>query len=270
MPVPPRLPPTPQQEARFPDLVGEVAIVTGVAGNIGTGIARCLARQGMRVVLVDHPGKEREGRAFADELTAAGHAVLWVAGDLTTATGAAAVFAATLGRFAAVHVLVNNAAMLGSKSFLDVDEADWSQSCEGNLRIIYHLSLISARWMAANGGGRIVHISSVGGARAHYGMAGYDAYKGGLDALTRAMACDLGAHGIRVNAVAPGVMAGRDRSTPQPVGFTPIARATTGGEIGLAVAFLASASAACITGQVLTIDGGMTAQLHPPYGTTIH
>ncbi len=119
--------------------------------------------------------------------------------------------------------------------------------------------------MAQQAGGCIIHISSVGGLRAHRRLAGYDASKGAIDALTRSMAVDLAPHGIRVNAVAPGAIQTRPgRQDRRPAEGIPLGRLGQPEEIGEAVAFLASGAAAYITGQVVYVDGGLTVQLTPP------
>jgi 3-oxoacyl-[acyl-carrier protein] reductase len=137
--------------------------------------------------------------------------------------------------------------------------------------MVYGLSYLVARHMAEAGGGCIIHISSVGGLRSHRGKAGYDASKGALDALTRSMAVDLAPYGIRVNAVAPGATLNRDPAPPhyarwveQSKAGIPLGRLATPEDIAAAVAFIASDAGAYITGQVIYVDGGLTAQLTPP------
>ena len=114
--------------------------------------------------------------------------------------------------------------------------------------------------MKDHGGGCIINISSAGGLRAHRGLAGYDASKGAIDSLTRSMALDLAPLGIRVNAVAPGQI----RNVPREAGGIPLGRSGTPEDVAAMVAFLASDAAAYITGQVIYVDGGLTAQLSPP------
>ena len=254
--------------AHFPDLAGKVAIVTGASRGIGCGIARVLGEQGMKLVLTARSAKA--GQVFATELTSSGVDCLSVTADLSTPEGAERVFREALERFGRVHLLVNNAAQLRSAPFLELTEDVYRGSFENNVRMVYGLSFLVAQHMAEAGGGVIVHMSSVGGLRAHRGLAGYDASKGAIDALTRSMALDLAPHGIRVNAVAPGAMQTRpvtletaervkERGKPIPLGRVGAPR-----DIGLAVAFLASEAASYITGQVLCVDGGVTVQLSPP------
>jgi 3-oxoacyl-[acyl-carrier protein] reductase len=245
--------------ARFPDLAGRVAIVTGASRGIGVGIAEFLGRQGMRLALC---ARSREaGEAVAASLTSQGVDCLWITVDIATAEGASSVYEQTLAHFQTIDLLVNNGAYRDSKTFLKMDEQVYRDSFEGNMRMIYEMSLPVARHMAEHQGGNIIHISSVGGLRAHRGLAGYDASKGAIDALTRSMALDLGPRGIRVNAVAPGQIRGQAFHKLDGVA---LGRAGTPEDVGAAVAFLASDAAAYMTGQVIYVDGGLTAQLTPP------
>ena len=251
--------PRPIVSAAFPDLAEKVAVVTGASRGIGAGIAEFLGRQRMKLVLA---ARSREmGEAVAAKLSAEGVQCVWVTADVATADGAQRVFDEAVQRFAAIHLLVNNAAMLHSKSILKLDEETYHATFERNVRMVYELSVRVAPYMVANGGGNIINVSSVGGLRAHRGLAGYDASKGAIDALTRSMALDLAPHGIRVNAVAPGQTRSGEVRKLEGV---PLGRSGTPLDIAAAVAFLASDAAAYITGQVLYIDGGLTAQLSPP------
>jgi len=259
---------TSRPAAQFPDLAGKVAIVTGTSRGLGCGIAEVLGEQGMKLTLSARSAEE--GQAFTQKLTGAGVDSLWVAADLATPEGALRVYEAAIERFGRIHLLVNNAAHLPSAHFLQLDEDMYRKSFEANVRVVYGLSLHVARHMAEAGGGSIIHLSSVGGLRAHRNLAGYDASKGAIDALTRSMALDLAPFGIRVNAVAPGAMRNRPdrpedtRWAKKHAALIPLNRRGTGRDVGYAVAFLASEAASYVTGQVLYVDGGVTAQLSPP------
>lgn len=254
--------------ATWPDLAGKAAIITGASRGIGCGIADVLGRQGMRLALAARSAEK--GEAFAADLRAKGVDATFTAADLATPEGARCVFDAALARLGRIDLLVNNAAHLHSRPILELDEAEYRQSFEGNVRMVYGLSLLAARHMAEAGGGVIINISSVGGLRAHRGLAGYDASKGAIDALTRSMALDLAPRGIRVNAVAPGLtLKGPVRpewaeKVQRAVSGIPLGRGGTPEDVGAAVAFLASDAGSYITGQVLYVDGGLTAQLTPP------
>lgn len=258
----------PAVSATFPNLAGKTAIVSGASRGIGCGIAAVLGRQGMHLALCARTADL--GEVFAAGLRSKGVDAHFVAADLSTPEGARCVFDGAVERFGRIHLLVNNAAHLRSWPILELDEEKYRRSFEGNVRMVYGLSYLAARHMAASGGGIIINISSVGGLRAHRGLAGYDASKGAIDALTRSMALDLAPHGIRVNGVAPGLtVAGpvrpdrAERLKGQEAGI-PLGRTGTPEDIGAAVAFLASDAGSYITGQTLYVDGGMTAQLTPP------
>ena len=259
--------------ARFPDLDGKVAIVTGTTRGMGCGIAYVLGKQGMKVMLTGLPGED--GEAFFTKLAAAGVECHWAAADLSTPEGAQAVFDAAVERFERIDLLVNNACYLRSSNFLDLDEELFHNSCERNIRIVYGISFLVAHHMADAGGGCIVNISSVGGLRAHHSNCGYDAGKGAVDSFTRTMAIDLAPRGIRVNGVGPGAINShpdqgnrRESYKKRSRGLIPLDRLGENEDIGAAVAFLASDAASYITGQTLYVDGGLTAQLHPPRGYT--
>jgi NAD(P)-dependent dehydrogenase (short-subunit alcohol dehydrogenase family) len=260
-----------RSEARFPSLAGRSAIVTGASRGIGIGIAEVLGQQEMKLTLAARSADLLE--EVGERLRSGGAECQWLAADLATADGARAALGAAIEQYGGVDLLVNNAASLHSRAFQELDEETYRTSFELNVRIVYEISLPAARHMAEAGrGGSIVNISSVGGLRAHRRNAGYDASKGAVDALTRCMAVDLAPSGVRVNAVAPGATWGR-WYTDRPQGAESFARRSKGIplgrlacplEIGAAVAFLASDAASYITGQVLYVDGGLTAQLTPP------
>ncbi len=255
--------------ARHPELADRVAVVTGAAKGIGQGIASRLARERMRVVVADV-----DGEALAetvDGLSQLGASALAVEGDLSRGDGIDELFRASLDGFGTVDVLVNNAADLERRHVLDDHVELLDLQLASNIRGPYLCSQRAAVVMAGNGGGSIVNISSVGAARAHHRGVPYDVTKGAVNAMTLAMAIDLGHHGIRVNAIAPGVT--RTYRTEPHVGTAtyratesriPLRRFGTVDDIAAAVAFLASDESSYITGQVIHVDGGITAQLSPP------
>lgn len=255
--------------ARFPDLEGKSAIVTGASRGIGLAISEFLGRQGMKVTMVSRSAEK--GEAITADLQAAGIDCQWVTADLAKLDEARTVMESAVGCFGAVDLLVNNAAWKGSKPFLDLEPDIYAASFEDNVRIVYGLSRQVARHMVDRGaGGSIVHMSSVGGQRAHWGTVGYDASKGAIESLNRAMAIELAATNVRVNAVAPGWTPPRstfDKAPERVVGkskLIPMGRPGTCEDVAALVAFLGSDAAAYITGQVIYVDGGLMAQLAPP------
>jgi 3-oxoacyl-[acyl-carrier protein] reductase len=253
---------------RYPELIDQVAVVTGAAQGIGQGIAVRLAREGMRVVIADKNQPLLESTAA--ELRQVGATVLAFLGDLSQSEAIQQLFQQTTETFKTVHLLVNNAADLERKRFLDEPESILDLQLANNIRGPYLCSVQAAEIMRAAAGGSIIHISSVGALQAHHRGLPYDATKGAINALTRAMAIDLAEYNIRVNAVGPGVTRtyrtpAEDHPTVQAItNRIPLHRFGTVSDIGSLVAFLASSEASYITGQIVYIDGGITAQLSPP------
>ncbi|HUV89435.1 MAG TPA: glucose 1-dehydrogenase [Anaerolineae bacterium] len=251
----------------YPELAGQVAIVTGSSRGIGKGIALRLAREEMRIVVNGRTPKTVE--ATAAELARLGAEVLAVAADLSRTEDLNRLFDETVRTFGTVDLLVNNAANLLRVHFFEVDEALLDDELASNVKAPYMCSYRAAQIMRDAGGGNIVHISSVGGLRAHWPGLPYDVTKGAIDAMTRAMALELAPFGIRVNAVAPGATRTERVSVPDPPHMQqttrriPLGRLGLPLEIGGVVAFLASPEAGYITGQVIYVDGGLTAQLTP-------
>lgn len=252
----------------YPELKGQVAIVTGAAQGIGQGIAVRLAREGMHVVMGD---KDTEKLATTtSSLRRLGATILEFVGDLSQSGMIHQLFDQTLNTFDGIHLLVNNAADIQRKRLLDEHESLLDHQLATNIRGPYLCSYRAAKWMQANGGGNIIHISSVGALRAHEMGLPYDVTKGAINAMTRAMAIDLGEYNIRVNAIAPGVThtyrwsAADHPSIQNVVERIPLRRFGMVSDIGALAAFLASTEASYITGQIIYVDGGITAQLSPP------
>lgn len=253
---------------RYPELKGKVAVVTGGAKGIGLGIALRLAREGMRIVIGDIDAESLASTSAS--LKQLGACVLAIEGDLSQSDAIRHLFEETRETFGSVDLLINNAANLDRYRLLDEHEDLLELQMATNVRGPYLCSFQAARIMRETGGGNIIHISSVGGLRAHWRGFPYDVTKGAIDAMTRAMAIDLAEYNIRVNAIGPG--ATRTKRTPpdeHPViqemsGRIPLGRFGLVSEISSVVSFLASSEASYITGQIIYVDGGITAQLSPP------
>jgi NAD(P)-dependent dehydrogenase (short-subunit alcohol dehydrogenase family) len=247
--------------ARYPELRGRVAVVTGAAAGIGQGIAVRLAVEGMHVVLADINESALEAtHAFFE---GAGLSGLPVLGDVTEISAIDSLFNKTVTTFGSVDLLVNNAADLQRKSVLEPHDDVLDLQIGTNIRGPYICSQRAASIMSGTGGS-IVNISSVGAVRAHHDGLPYDMTKGAIDAMTRAMAVDLGPSGVRVNAIAPGVtLTYRTSQAGNGDERIPLRRFGTVDDIGAMVAFLASGEAAYVTGQVMYVDGGITSQLSP-------
>ena len=248
-------------------LEGQVAIVTGAGGGIGSAVARRLAAEGAAVVVDDL--RADRAHAVATAIESEGGRALSHAADVSRADEVDGLFDAALDAFGDVTILVNNAGLIGQTChLLDSDEAWWDRLMAVNLRSVYLCSVRAARIMAERAGGAIVSSSSGGGTRAHRGEAAYDASKGGIEAATRAFALDLAPYGIRVNAVSPGSI-NVAPDVPEDVlrsrgAGVPLGRVGVPDDLAAAYAFLASPEAAYITGVVLAVDGGMLAQQRSP------
>lgn len=253
---------------RYPELKGQVAVVTGGAKGIGRGIVLRLAREGMRVVIAD---KDEESldltMDFLRKLDTANYAFL---GDISQVEVIKQLIEETIDKYAGVNLLINNAANLDCFRLLDEKEDILDLQLATNIRGPYLCSAQAAKFMSRAGGGTIINISSVGGLRAHWIGLPYDVTKGAVDTMTRAMAIDLAEYNIRVNAIAPGAIRTwrtspeDDPAVQEMSARIPLRRFGLISEISSVVAFLASSEASYVTGQVIYVDGGITSQLAPP------
>jgi NAD(P)-dependent dehydrogenase (short-subunit alcohol dehydrogenase family) len=253
--------------ARYPELKGQVAIVTGSSKGIGKSIAMRLVREGMKVVINARTALAVE--ATAQELSQLGGEVLAVTADVGQKEGSERLMTETLKAFGTIDLLVNNAADLRRKPFFTIDEDLWAGELAANLTGPFRLSQQVARILKDKGRGSIIHISTVGGLRAHHPGLPYDATKAAMDAMTRVMGIELAESGVRVNGIAPGAIYTENRlplDHPRmrtQAQLIPQRRLGLPLEIAAVVAFLASDDASYIIGQTLYVDGGITSQLSP-------
>lgn len=240
----------------------KVVLVTGAAGGIGQSIAKRFAESGARVIVndVDAPAAD----AVTNSITENGGTAMSAIADVSNSEQVAAMVDAAMAEHGRIDVLVNNAGLVSPMlHFFEADEAWWRKIIDVNLTGHFIVSHPIARIMAKQGGGNIINMSSGGATRAHRAFTAYDATKGGIEALTRAMALDLGPYNIRVNALMPGSIdtSGLDLDQRKLRGENvPLGRIGEPIDMTGAALFLASDDAAYITGDIIKVDGGMLAQ----------
>ena len=248
-------------------LAGKVAVVTGSGRGIGRAIAIRYAREGAKVVVCDIDGDN--ANAVAEEIKAEGNEAIAVRTDVSQPDQVDALVAHTVETFGGLHVMLCNAGKVRDavKHVLEADIEHFDSVVAANLRGHYLCAVAAAHHMARNGGGVIITTSSGGATRAHRGMTAYDASKGGIEALTRALALDLAPYAIRVCCLVPGFIAPDD--APQEAlaksGATvPLQRAGASEDMAGPAVFLASDDAAYVTGSKVVVDGGVLFQQRSP------
>ncbi len=244
------------------NLEGMTALVTGASGGIGSSIAYALARQGARVALSGSNSSKL--RSFREELNdKVGGDHVEITCDLSNTTQVEELVPATLDTFGKLDILVNNAGITRDNLTMRMKDEEWEQVIRINLEAAFRLMRASAKPMMKARFGRIVTITSVVGATGNPGQANYAAAKGGLTAMSKALAQELASRGITVNCVAPGFIRTAmtdklpDAQKEALNARIPMGRMGEGEDIGAAVAYLASKEAGYVTGQTLHVNGGM-------------
>jgi 3-oxoacyl-[acyl-carrier protein] reductase len=235
------------------------ALVTGASGDLGQAIARTLADSGLHVVL--HANSRLEvAQTIADEIIAAGGSAEAVAFNITDREATASACARLL-EAGPIQVLVNNAGTHDDAAFPALRPEQWSQVMDVSVNGFFNITqpltmpMVRTRW------GRIINISSIASLTGNRGQVNYAAAKGALNSATKALSLELASRGITVNAVAPGIIASSmiegsfDNALIDKL--VPTKRAGRPEEVAALVAFLASDAAAYISGQIISINGGM-------------
>ena len=246
---------------------GKVVIVTGAGSGIGAATAKRFAAEGASVVLTGRRREKLDG-------TAAGldpKQVLIQDGDVSDRTTVERTVAATVERFGRLDVLVNNAGVATMGSFLDTSVDEWHKTMRIDVDGVFYMTR-SALPHLLKAKGSVVNVSSVSGLRGDWGLSFYNAAKGAVSNLTRALALELGGQGVRVNAVAPSLTESEmtDGLTDDQAMMAkfrdriPLDRAARPAEVAAVIAFLASDDASFVNGVILPVDGGLSASNGQP------
>ena len=247
-------------------LRGKVAIVTG-AGSRGPGVgngkaaAILFAREGARVLCVDQAlerAEETVGLIRAEGGEATAHAA-----DITRADECRAMVEAAVGRWGGLDVLHNNVGIESRKGLFETTEEEWDRVLEVDLKSVFLATRAAVPAIVARGGGSVICVSSIAGHRGH-GRTAYAAAKAGVEGFVRSVAVQLGEQGVRINAIAPGMVwtpmvqamgpEARERRRKK----SPLGTEGTGWDVGWGAVYLASDESRWVTGQVLVIDAGLT------------
>lgn len=247
-------------------LKDRVAIVTGAASGLGRGIARALAAEGARVAILDL--NEAGARETVEAIRGAGGEAQAIRTDVTARAEVEAAVAEVVRRHGSVDILVNNAGWDRPMPFLETDEAFWDRILAINLKAHFHMVQVVLPHMIRQGRGKVVAIASDAGRVGSSGEAVYSAAKGGVIAFTKTLAREMARHRINVNCVCPGpsetplfqteFSAGKPGLAEALRKAIPWGRLGTPEDLAGAVVFLASDEAEFITGQTLSVSGGLT------------
>jgi 3-oxoacyl-[acyl-carrier protein] reductase len=241
----------------------QVALVTGGSRGIGRAIVKALAGEGARIAFV-YRGSQPAADSLQKEVAQAGGAIRALQADVAQAEDAQRCIDATLKEWDRIDILVNNAGIIKDDLFVRMEPEAWTSVLQTNLGGVYNFCKAAAYTMMKQRRGRIINISSVAADHHNPGQTNYAASKGAINAFTRALAVELASRNVTVNAVAPGFIetdmsaAVRNKAGELIKKMIPMRRLGQPDDIAETVVFLASEAARYITGQIITVDGGLT------------
>jgi 3-oxoacyl-[acyl-carrier protein] reductase len=246
-------------------LKDRIALVTGGSRGIGRGIVLALAREGAKVAFV-YRGSQQAAESLTAEVSGAGGSCKGFQADVAQPESAQRVVDQVIADWGRIDILVNNAGVIRDGLFVRMEPADWQTVIDTNLNGTFAFCRAVAGQMALKQrSGRIINISSVAAEHVNAGQANYAASKGAVNAFTRALAVELGSRNVTVNAIAPGfVETDMTEAVRNKAGdfiqkkLIPVRRLGKPEDIAAAVVFLAGPGASYITGQVITVDGGLS------------
>lgn len=244
-------------------LTGKVALVTGAGRGIGSAIAKTLAANGA-FVIVNYNGSKEKAEAVVEEIKRSGAEAAAVQCDVSDYAACGRMVEELIASYGHIDILVNNAGITRDNLILKMSEEEFDAVLNTNLKGTFHTIRHLSRYFVKQRAGRIINLSSVSGVMGNAGQANYSASKAGVIGLTKSVARELARRGITCNAVAPGYIE-TEMTAQMPEAAKeavkqqiPLQRTGTVWDIAEVVAFLASEKASYITGQVISVDGGMS------------
>jgi 3-oxoacyl-[acyl-carrier protein] reductase len=244
-------------------LQGKVAIVTGGSRGIGRGIVLAFAKEGAKVAVV-YKGSQEAAQSLVKEVTDAGGTAKAYQADVADVESVKSCVALVEQELGPVDVLVNNAGVIHDDLFVRIEPEHWNKVIQTNLGGTYNFCHALAFTMMRRRTGRIINVSSVAATNVNPGQTNYAASKGAINSFTRALAIELAKRGVTVNAIAPGFIetdmsaAVRNKAGDTIKKMIPMQRIGVPEDIAKVAVFLASEESSYVTGQVITVDGGLS------------
>ncbi|SHO51863.1 3-oxoacyl-[acyl-carrier-protein] reductase [Anaerocolumna xylanovorans] len=243
-------------------LEGKIALVTGGSRGIGKAIALALAENGATVI-VNYCGSEEAAKQTVNEIVTKGGTAFLLKGDVSDSAEVDKMFIYIAENFKRLDILINNAGITRDNLILKMSDKEFDQVIDLNLRGVFYCLRQASRMMLKQRYGKIVNISSISGIHGNPGQVNYSAAKAGVIGMTKTLAKELASRNINVNAIAPGYINTdmtanlKEEFKSKVLEAVPLRRFGEGSDIAEAAVFLASDKASYITGQVLSVDGGM-------------
>lgn len=240
-----------------------VALVTGALGGLGTAICQELSKAGCKVVAAYHPQFDNKDEWLKEQAAAGFKDFICVPGDVADLASCTAMVSEAETKAGQIDILINNAGITRDKMFGKMEKDQWDAVIATNLTSLFNMTKQVSAKMAERGFGRIINISSVNGLKGQAGQTNYSAAKAGVIGFTKALAAELAAKGVTVNAIAPGYIATKMVMAIKPevlqtiVDSVPVKRLGKPEEIGAACAYLSSDLAGFVTGTTLNVNGGL-------------